>query len=208
MEISNKLEMNKFIEENPGSVQFPLIADLYLKDKDFKKAEEICTNGLKHYSNHPDGLFILAQIRMKLKKTKSAENILKNVLKFHSIYPEGLNLLTKTQEVLNRSSNTINATRKKYKKFDFSSESHKEKTFTRKKISKTKKSSTVISSSEFRPLNVSSKLATFTLVDILENQGLYLQAIDILEILREKKSDNNRIEKYQKRISEKLHSNN
>lgn len=208
MEISNKLEMNKFIEENPGSIQFPLIADLYLKDKDFKKAEEICTNGLKHHLNHPDGLFILAQIRMKLKKTKSAENILKNVLKFHSIYPEGLNLLTKTQEVLNRASNTISATRKKYKRFDFSSESHKEKTFTRKKISKTKKGSTVISSSEFRPLNVSSKLATFTLVEILENQGLYLQAIDILDILKEKKSDNNRIEKYQKRISKKLHSNN
>ena len=208
MEISNKLEMNKFIEENPGSIQFPLIADLYLKDKDFKKAEEICTNGLKHHLNHPDGLFILAQIRMKLKKTKSAENILKNVLKFHSIYPEGLNLLIKTQEVLNRSSNTISATRKKYKKFDFSSESHKEKTFTRKKISKTIKGSTVISSSEFRPLNVSSKLATFTLVEILENQGLYLQAIDILDILKEKKSDNNRIEKYQKRISKKLHSNN
>ena len=59
MEISNKLEMNKFIEENPGSIQFPLIADLYLNDKDFKKAEEICTNGLKHHPNHPDGLFIL-----------------------------------------------------------------------------------------------------------------------------------------------------
>jgi len=208
MEISNKLEMNKFIEENPGSIQFPLIADLYLNDKDFKKAEEICTNGLKHHPNHPDGLFKLAQIRMKFNKTKSAENILKNVLKFHSTYPEGLNLLTKVQEVLKRSSNTIRATRKKYKKFDFYPESHKEKTFTRKKISKTKKSSTVISSSELRPLNVSSKLATFTLVDILENQGLYLQAIDILEILKEKKSDNNRIEKYQKRISEKLHSNN
>ena len=207
MNISNKLEMDKFIEENPGSIQFPIIADLSLKDKDFKKAEKICTDGLKHHPNNPDGLFILAQIKRELKNNKSAEKILKNLLKLHSTYPEGLNLLAKIKEALNRSSNTIRSIRIKYEKFDFSSEFYENKTFKRKKKIKNNKSITSFSSSEFKPLNVSSKLATFTLVDILENQGLYLQAMDVIEMLKEKKSDKNRIEKYRKRISKKLHSN-
>ena len=36
------------------------------------------------------------------------------------------------------------------------------------------------------PLKVSSRLATFTLVSVLKNQGLFSQALDVLEALEEK----------------------
>ena len=36
------------------------------------------------------------------------------------------------------------------------------------------------------PLKVSSRLATFTLVSVLKNQGLFTQALDVLDALEEK----------------------
>ena len=36
------------------------------------------------------------------------------------------------------------------------------------------------------PLKVSSRLATFTLVAVLKNQGLFEQALDVLDALEEK----------------------
>ena len=36
------------------------------------------------------------------------------------------------------------------------------------------------------PLQVSSRLATFTLVSVLKNQGLFTQALDVLDALEEK----------------------
>ena len=39
------------------------------------------------------------------------------------------------------------------------------------------------------PLKVSSRLATFTLVTVLNNQGLYGQALEVLDAL-EKKGEN------------------
>ena len=37
-----------------------------------------------------------------------------------------------------------------------------------------------------KPLKVSSKLATFTLVSVLKNQGLFDQALDVLDALEQK----------------------
>jgi len=59
-----------------------------------------------------------------------------------------------------------------------------------------------------KPLKVSPKLATFTLAEILENQGLYPQAIDILDMLEDKKEDKKQLKEYRDRIIKKFHSNN
>ena len=41
--------------------------------------------------------------------------------------------------------------------------------------------------SEFQdPLKVSPRLATFTLVSVLKNQGLFSQALEVLDVLEEK----------------------
>ena len=39
------------------------------------------------------------------------------------------------------------------------------------------------------PLNVSVRLATFTLVNVLKNQGLFYQALEVLDLLEEKGED-------------------
>ena len=50
------------------------------------------------------------------------------------------------------------------------------------------------------PLNVSARLATFTLVAVLKNQGLFEQALDVLDVLEEKNEKKERIEQERKTI--------
>jgi hypothetical protein len=58
-----------------------------------------------------------------------------------------------------------------------------------------------------KPLKVSPQLATLTLVKILENQGLYPQALDILDMLGEKEKDKKILIEYRDRILKKFHTN-
>jgi hypothetical protein len=49
-----------------------------------------------------------------------------------------------------------------------------------------KKTPDLIIDGPVEPLKVSSRLATFTLVAVLKNQGLFHQAMDVLDALEEK----------------------
>tara|TARA_B100000131_G_scaffold320354_1_gene368296 strand:- start:643 stop:1371 length:729 start_codon:yes stop_codon:yes gene_type:complete len=51
-----------------------------------------------------------------------------------------------------------------------------------------------------KPLNVSARLATFTLVAVLKNQGLFEQALDVLDVLEEKNEKKEKIEEERKTI--------
>ena len=49
------------------------------------------------------------------------------------------------------------------------------------------KRDTTLQKNEFQdPLKVSPRLATFTLVSVLKNQGLFSQALEVLDVLEEK----------------------
>lgn len=209
MDLSNREIMGDYFHNHPDSNQFPLVADLFLMDGETPGAEEICKIGLNHHPDHPDGLFVLAQIQNENKDFKKAEGTLKRLLKTHTVYPEALTLLAEIQEKINRSPNTVKAVRKNYERFNFKSAHQKRKKITKKQNSTTrKKTAQSVSTSELKPLKISSKLATFTLVEILENQGLYPQAIDILDILEEKNQDKKRVIKTRNRILKKFHSSN
>ena len=50
------------------------------------------------------------------------------------------------------------------------------------------------------PLNVSARLATFTLVAVLKNQGLFEQALDVLDILEQKGENKKKVNQERKTI--------
>ena len=207
MDFSNRQEMGIIFRNHPETKLFPLIADRYSMDGEYSKAEEICKMGLNHHPDHPDGLFILAQINRKNKNYKTAEGILKKLFKTHTIYPEALNLLAGIQEKINRSPNTLKTVKKKYKRFDYTTvDQKKNKNLKRNKLGKHKTVPSV-SSTELKPLEVSPQLATFTLVKILEAQGLYPQALDILDMLQDKEKDKKKLIEYRDRIIKKFHTN-
>jgi len=64
-----------------------------------------------------------------------------------------------------------------------------------------------VSPTDLKPLKVSPQLATLTLVKILEDQGLYPQALDILDMLGEKENDKKKLIEYRKKILKKIHTN-
>ena len=54
------------------------------------------------------------------------------------------------------------------------------------------------------PTDISSRLATFTLVNVLKTQGLYHKALDVLDILADKGADQKRIESEREAIKAEL----
>ena len=207
MNFSDRGDLGTVIQNNPESILFPLIADLYLIDREYSKAEEICKIGLNHHPNHPDGLFVLAQINSQKKNYKVAEGILKDIFKSHTIYPEALNLLAEIQKIINRSLNTVKIVKKKYKRFDYTVAHQKTKKISRRKFSGTQNTVPSVSPIDLKPLKISPQLATLTLVKILEDQGLYPQALDILDILGEKENDKKKLTEYRDKILKKFHTN-
>lgn len=189
--------------DNPGAVNFPLIADMYLNINNYKEAGSICRNGLEHYINHPEGLFILAKSEIKRNNYKTGEKILKTLLETNYIYPEALQLLAQVQIKLKRSKNTVKGVHKKYEKFNYVAQTQlKNKKHNKKKE---KKVESTAQSTDLKPLNISPLLATFTLTKILENQGLYSQALDVLNMIDDKNNDKKKLENYKKRILKKFH---
>ena len=207
MDFSNMEDMETFFQNKPESKLFPLIADLYSMDEEYSKAEEICKMGLNHHPDHPDGLFVLAQINRQKKNYKKAEGILKKLFKSHTVYPEALNLLAEIQEKINRSQNTVNIVKEKYERFDYITVDQKQNKNLKRDKSGKQKTVQSVSSTELKPLEVSPQLATFTLVKILEAQGLYPQALDILDMLQDKEKDKKKLIEYRDRIIKKFHTN-
>ena len=50
------------------------------------------------------------------------------------------------------------------------------------------------------PLNVSARLATSTLVAVLKNQGLFEQALDVLDVLEQKGDNKKKVDQERKSI--------
>ena len=188
------------------SIGFPIIAYNFFLKKKYNKSKEVCVSGLDKFNNHPDGLYILAQCEYKIGNIKSSEMILKTLMESNVLYPQALYLLIKIQKELDRPDNVYDKFKVRYNKFGFLFSSNKTKIISKKKINKKKSPSLV--STDLKPLNISSKLATFTLVNILEQQGLYSQAIQVLNKMGKKGSDMERIELLKSKLKNKLNYQN
>ena len=60
----NKKDLEKEFAENFASPIFPILGELYLKDKDFNRAEKVCRVGLKHDPENINGYYILSKIEL------------------------------------------------------------------------------------------------------------------------------------------------
>jgi hypothetical protein len=55
-------------------------------------------------------------------------------------------------------------------------------------------------------LTITPRMATFTFADVLRSQGLYEQAYEVLEMMRDKSSNIERIEREQEKLKDLMHS--
>jgi tetratricopeptide (TPR) repeat protein len=214
MNLKNQIELELYFADHFDTILFPVLAELYLNKNDLKRARKVCDIGLKHHQNDSAGLFILAQIEKLEGNLKEAETALEQVLLFTDDHLASAQMLCEIQTVLGRASNRLLKSWKHVLELDPENETAHafikkvelgDDKKPKKKILKPKKdtkSQAVPKKIELppepeiapepvfdqrtEPLQVSSRLATFTLVAVLKNQGLFDQALEVLDALEEK----------------------
>ena len=215
MDFKNQIELELYFADHFDTILFPVLADLYFRQDDLRRAKKVCEIGLKHHENDSAGLFILAQIEKKEGNLKEAEKLFERVLLFARDHLQAAEALCEIQTVLGRATNRLlkswkhvleldpkHETAQSFiKKVEGENEKQKPKSVTKskvkpkplveKKVSVPKRPNNDVPpppaiSDLSEPLKVSSRLATFTLVSVLKNQGLFSQALDVLEALEEK----------------------
>ena len=218
MDLDNQIELELYFADHFDTILFPVLADMYLDQNDFRRARKVCDIGLKHNQNDSVGLFILAKIEQSEGNLKKAEKILEKVLALSNDHLAAAELLCEIQTVIGRAPSRLlkswkqvcqidpnNKTAKAFiakvekKERDKPREiaSKKKPEIARKEIKlesqeslkiPEKKPPTIVSPMQDMkdPLKVSSRLATFTLVSVLKNQGLFSQALEVLDALEDK----------------------
>ena len=201
MDLKNQIELELYFADHFDTILFPVLADIYLTQEDYRRARKVCNIGLGYHENDSAGRFILAQVEKAEGNLKEAERELRNCLKYSPDNIHAAIMLCEIQTVLGRSPSSLLRSWKKVISLDPSNQIAKEfiekvetdknqkqqkpTKKTQKKTAASKKSSTESAES----LNVSVRLATFTLVNVLKNQALFYQALEVLDLLEQKGED-------------------
>ena len=204
MDLKNQIELELYFADHFDTILFPVLADIYFTQEDYRRARKVCNIGLGYHENDSAGRYILAQIEKAEGNLKESEKELKHVLKYSPDNIQAAIMLCEIQTVLGRSPLRLLTSWKKVSVLDPSNQTAKEfiekvesdsKDKTQKKkstLKKPKKLQPKATSKSLEPgdtLNVSVRLATFTLVNVLKNQALFYQALEVLDLLEQKGED-------------------
>ena len=205
MDLKNQIELELYFADHFDTILFPVLADIYFNQEDYRRARKVCNIGLGYHENDAAGRFVLAKVEKAEGNLKDAEKELKHVLKYSPDNIDAAIMYCEIQTVLGRSPSRLLTSWKKVLALDPSNqiarefiakvespkvENKKNKT-TSKKVSKrsTSKKVTKKVNENTDSLNVSVRLATFTLVNVLKNQALFYQALEVLDLLEQKGED-------------------
>jgi tetratricopeptide (TPR) repeat protein len=204
MDLKNQIEIELYFADHFDTILFPVLADIYLNQEDFRRARKVCNIGLGYHENDASGRFVLAQVEKADGNLKGAEKEIKHALKYSPDNIQAAIMLCEIQTVLGRSPSRLLTSWKKVLDLDPSNQTAKEfiekvesesKNKSQQKNSPTKnpkklaRKTTKKSSQSGESLNVSVRLATFTLVNVLKNQALFYQALEVLDLLEQKGED-------------------
>ena len=228
MELTNQIQLELYFADHFDTILYSVLADIYLNQEDLKRARRVCEIGLRHHENDPAGLFVLAQVEKFEGNLKETEVLLEKVLLYNEDHLAAAELLCEIQTVLGRAQSKLLRSWQHVSKLDPDNQiaedfikkvkggklkksleplktNYDNKSQASKKNKNKTSQKTVIEKST-NPLNVSIRLATFTLVAVLKNQGLFEQALDVLEIL-DQKGDNKKKVQQERRLIQTLIKN-
>ena len=205
MDLKNQIELELYFADHFDTILFPVLADIYFNQEDYRRARKVCNIGLGYHENDAAGRFVLAKVEKAEGNLKDAEKELKHVLKYSPDNIDAAIMHCEIQTVLGRSPSRLLTSWKKVLALDPSNqiarefiakvespnvENKKNKTTSKKtsKRSKPKKLTKKVDENT-DSLNVSVRLATFTLVNVLKNQALFYQALEVLDLLEQKGED-------------------
>ena len=205
MDLKNQIELELYFADHFDTILFPVLADIYFNQEDYRRARKVCNIGLGYHENDAAGRFVLAKIEKAEGNLKDAEKELKHVLKYSPDNIDAAIMYCEIQTVLGRSPSRLLTSWKKVLALDPSNQTAREfiaKVESPKVENKKNKTTSKKSSKRLTPkkvtkkgdentdsLNVSVRLATFTLVNVLKNQALFYQALEVLDLLEQKGED-------------------
>ena len=205
MDLKNQIELELYFADHFDTILFPVLADIYFNQEDYRRARKVCNIGLGYHENDAAGRFVLAKVEKAEGNLKDAEKELKHVLKYSPDNIDAAIMYCEVQTVLGRSPSRLLTSWKKVLALDPSNQIAREfiaKVESPKVENKKNKTTIKRSSKKSTPkkvtkkvdentdsLNVSVRLATFTLVNVLKNQALFYQALEVLDLLEQKGED-------------------
>lgn len=211
MDLKNLTELELYFSNHFDTVLFPVLAEIYQTKGEYDRAKRVCEIGLGHNPDCLDGYYILSQAEMGLGNLSMAEKWMKKVLNQDPSHKSAASGLPMVQEQLKRSAVTLNSSWKKALKVDPNNQfakdylnSKNKKNTVLKKTNKEKPPKKNKKDLNIENVTISPRLATFTLVRVLKSQGLYYQALDILDILAERGENKKKIAKERKLIKAEL----
>ena len=226
MNLTNLTELELYFADHFDTVLFPVLAEIYQDKGEYDRAKRVCEIGLEHHPNSIDGQFILSQAELGLGNLTGAEKWIKKVLTQIPDHKNAATSLPMVQEQLDRSPTTLKTSWKRAQEVDPDNQFAKDflsdkKTKPKPKPKKKKEKKASVSTIPHIPkkekskkplpkdlsvegVAISPRLATMTLVKVLKGQGLYHQALEVLDILEEKGEDKKRIAEERKAIKSEL----
>ena len=205
MDLKNQIELELYFADHFDTILFPVLADIYFNQEDYRRARKVCNIGLGYHENDAAGRFVLAKVEKAEGNLKDAEKELKHVLKYSPDNIDAAIMYCEIQTVLARSPSRLLTSWKKVLALDPSNQTAREfiaKVESPKVENKKNKTTSKKASKRSSPkkvtkkvnentdsLNVSVRLATFTLVNVLKNQALFYQALEVLDLLEQKGED-------------------
>ena len=226
MNLTNLTELELYFADHFDTVLFPVLAEIYQDKGEYDRAKRVCEIGLEHHPNSIDGQFILSQAELGLGNLTGAEKWIKKVLTQIPDHKNAATSLPMVQEQLDRSPTTLKTSWKRAQEVDPDNQFAKDfltdkKTKPKPKPKKKKEKKSSVSTIPHIPVKdkskkplpkdlsvegvaISPRLATMTLVNVLKGQGLYHQALEVLDILAEKGEDKKRIAEERKAIKSEL----
>ena len=217
IDLKNKTALEFYFADHFDTVLFPVLADIYLKENDIIRAKKVCEIGLGYNPNHAEGLYTFAKVCLVEGDLRRVEKVLITLLNTGSIHLQGYIMLAGIQKELKRGVNTIKSSWKEVLKIDphhsegleyLQKRGGKAKSGNKTKKKNTQKKSLgtprPMKAEDLESLSISPKLATFTLVKVLEDQGLFYQALEVLDILEKKGKNTKRITLEKIRIQKRL----
>ena len=99
----SKIELENMFADDFSIPQFPLLAEIYLKENDLYRAKKVCEIGLESMPDNIEAQYILAKIALLNNNIIQAERILQHCYKQKISSIKLVKLLVEVRDSLNRS---------------------------------------------------------------------------------------------------------
>ena len=207
----NKKDLEREFAEDFSSPIFPILGELYLKNKELDRAKKVCTIGLQHDPNNINGYYILAKVHLYSNELNKAEELLVEVIDKKPLHINALRLIINLHEELNvAKTHQLKYLKKMFhifpdnKKIENKINNLSAKSIEDEVVPKhSEKTADNIVKANIN-FNIQPSMATLTFVEILKEQRHYEEALHVLSLIESKSQKNKQTKKLKNELKKLL----